>query len=129
MTRDQLLGLIRDLITAVGAFFIGHAIFKIPITSELIDTIVGIVLAAFGIVWGIKDKTLKEEQWQSGMMKVLIGVGGILVAAGTIKSTDLDKWLGLAAVLLPVIFNQITKVKNQQIKRNPETAYKLRGTK
>jgi hypothetical protein len=56
MNSDQLGGVIRSLIIAVGGLFIGHGVF-VGVDQATLSTAAGAVATLVGIIWSIKSNS------------------------------------------------------------------------
>lgn len=115
MTKDTILSILRSVLTLVGSYAIGHAIFGIPITTSTWDVVIGSVLTLGSTVWGIIDKSASIEMIQSGLRSVFISIGGVLSAAGVVSGEVVNQILGLITALTPILQSYLSKLKVQQI--------------
>ncbi len=107
--------IIRNLLTLAGAFLIGRNLFGLEVNEVLWQEIVGGVMVIVGIVMSIMDKTLTEEKFQGALRHIVLLVGGLLVAKGTIKPEQIEVYLGIITALAPLIYGYISRKKNQDI--------------
>lgn len=110
-SKENILSLLRTLLTFAGTFLIGHSLLNQPITSDVWDMIIGVSSAAFGTIWGIADKTATWDMIESGIRSVLIGAGGFLVTAGLLKDETLQAVIGLITPVLAFIQSSMSKAK------------------
>jgi uncharacterized membrane protein len=115
LTQDTIFSLVRTVLTLIGSFLLGKAFLGNILTADVLQTIIGAVLTAIGVVWGIASKSATVESIQSGVRSVLIVFGGFLVAAGKIKDDTLQAFLGLIPVLMTIVQSYTSKIKVQQI--------------
>lgn len=128
MNRELLFTLIRSVLTAVGSFMFGKSLFGLDITPEWWETAIGAVLTIASVVWGIMDKTLTIEAWQSALRQIFVFVGGILVAIGKFTPEQFAAILGVLLVVANMSYSFLSKKKSEQVaneKINPESLKKL----
>lgn len=115
MTKENLLSLIRTILTLIGSYLVGHAFLGGHLTDEVWQTIGGAIMTLIGTIWGILDKSVGVEQAESGFRSAGIALGGILVAAGKISNQTLESFLALGAAIIPFILSSLGKAKLKQI--------------
>jgi hypothetical protein len=115
MQKANILSLVRSLLTFIGSFVIGHAIFGTAITSTAWDIILGSVIALVGTVWGILDKSVTIEQGQSTLRSAVLSISGIFVAAGSQAANNISTILAATPALITVIQSVLDKQKVQAI--------------
>lgn len=115
MTKDNLLSLLRTLLTFFGMYFIGHKFLGQPITTDVWDIIIGSGLTLIGTVWSIVDKSATIEKVEAAIRSVFIGFGGFLVTAGIIKAETLASIIGLITPILAFIQSVMAKAKVKQL--------------
>lgn len=115
MSQESVYSLIRSVLTFVGSYIIGHAIFGVAITSTVWDVIGGSVISLIGIVWGIVEKTATVDSVSSAIRSVFISIGGVLVAAGKVSQNSLNQIEGIATAALPIIQSWISRSVVKQI--------------
>lgn len=97
--NNQTLSAIRTLLTLLGSYFIGKAFFGLSIDTPLWQGIVGIVMAAIGVVWSLIDKSLSAEMWQGLVRHVITFASGIFIAKGIFTQ---EIWQAILAVLVGI---------------------------
>jgi len=115
MTRDTFLGYLRSAMAIIGSLLIGKDIFGTPVTTEILDGVIGGGLFVASVIWGIADKTATEEQVSSAIFKVFTLVGGILLAKGIISSITLTAILGLVPLLAAEIVKRVIHGKDEKV--------------
>lgn len=112
MNKETIYTIVRTLLTSVGVFLIGKNFLGQAIDQSLWQMLVGIAMSAFSVAWGIWDKTLGLEMLQSFIRSAIIGVGGLLVAKGTLSPEKLESILGIALAVLPLLYSLLSKKKS-----------------
>ena len=112
MNKETIFTIARTLLTSVGVFLIGKNFLGQAIDQSLWQMLVGIAMSAFSVAWGIWDKTLGLEMLQSFIRSAIIGVGGLLVAKGTLSPEKLESILGIALAVLPLLYSLLSKKKS-----------------
>lgn len=115
MTRDQILSIVRFVLTIGGGLLIGRSISGVPVTQENLELLFGIASSGLGLVWGFLDKSLTEESFQSAIGHIVSVGGGILVTSGKLSANSLSVWLGFITAAAPLIWSAINKNKNAKI--------------
>ena len=112
MNKETIFTIARTLLTSVGVFLIGKNFLGQAIDQSLWQMLVGIAMSAFSVAWGIWDKTLGLEMLQSFIRSAIIGLGGLLVAKGTLSPEKLESILGIALAVLPLLYSLLSKKKS-----------------
>lgn len=115
MTKETGLSLLRSILTLAGTYLVGHNLFGVQVDQSVFQIILGSVVALGSTIWGIVDKSLGSEQLISAIKSIVLGVGGIFVAAGKITGSTLDAISGLLLALAPIILGQAQKKTIQQV--------------
>lgn len=115
MSQESVFSLIRSVLTFVGSYIIGHALFGIALTSTVWDVVIGSVVTLTGTIWGIADKTATIDSVSSAIRSVFIAIGGIFVAAGKVSQNTLNQILGIMTAAIPVIQSYISRLVVKQI--------------
>lgn len=115
MSKDQLFGLLRAVLTLAGTYLFGHSFFGVAINESIWAEIGGAILVVAAFVWTFIDKTLTLEIFQSTLLKVLMVFGGLLVTSGKITGDKLNAFVAIATSLAPIIYSFISKKKSQNI--------------
>lgn len=103
MNLDQLLGLTRALMTALGGMLVGHYF----ITASVWEGLTGAALAAGGLGWGVYQKSLMLDQVASAVRAMMGGLGGYAVQRGWITSDQLTAWIGVGLATVPVVWTYV----------------------
>lgn len=128
MTKEQIISIIRTLLTGIGAFFIGKSLFGVSISDNLVSLIGGGVAVLGSFIWSIVDKSLALEGFQAAIKQVITAIGGILAALG--KSTE--SFESISGALLPVItliYTFLSQKKSAQIANGSIAIQDLKGVK
>jgi hypothetical protein len=115
MNKETIFTIARTLLTSVGVFLIGKNFLGHAIDQVLWQMLVGIAMSAFSVVWGMYDKTLGLEMLQSFIRSAIIGLGGLLVAKGSLSPEKLESILGIALAVLPLVYSILSKKKSTEL--------------
>lgn len=115
MNKETVFTLIRTLLTSFGVFLIGKNFLGQAIDQSMWQMLVGLVMSAFSVAWGVWDKTLGIEMLQSFIRSAIVGVGGLLVAKGSISPEKLESILGIALAVLPLLYSILSKKKSTEL--------------
>ena len=115
MNKETIFTIARTLLTSVGVFLIGKNFLGQAIDQVLWQMLVGIAMSAFSVVWGMYDKTLGLEMLQSFIRSAIIGLGGLLVAKGSLSPEKLESILGIALAVLPLVYSLLSKKKSTEL--------------
>jgi hypothetical protein len=115
MNKETIFTIARTLLTSVGVFLIGKNFMGSQIDQSMWQMLVGIAMSAFSVVWGIWDKTLGIEMLQSFIRSAIIGLGGLLVAKGSLTPEKLESILGIALAMLPLVYSILSKKKSTEL--------------
>lgn len=115
MKQEQILGIIRLLLSAVGGFLLGKNLFGTAIDESMWQIILGIAMGVASIVMSILSKTLTIEMVQGTLRQTVSFFGGLFVAKGSISNETLTFILGLVPVLAAWLQSTLAKKKNQQL--------------
>ena len=109
--------LIRNLLTAIGGFFIGRALFggTVIIDNSLVEGLIGLIMSVVGVVMSIKDKTVSIEQLQGTVRHIASTIGGILVGSGKMTAETITLWTGILVAIIPAVQGWLAKKKSQQL--------------
>lgn len=129
MNKETVFTLIRTLLTSVGVFLIGKNFLGSPIDQSIWQMLVGLIMAAISVVWGIMDKTIGLEMLQSFIRSVIVGLGGLLVAKGSVSPEKLESILGIVLAVLPLIYSILSRKKSDGIADGSIAAFELKTSK
>jgi hypothetical protein len=115
MNKETIYTVLRTLLTSVGVFLIGKNFMGSAIDQSMWQMLVGIAMSAFSVAWGIWDKTLGIEMLQSFIRSLIVGLGGLLVAKGSISPEKLESILGIALAVLPLLYSILSKKKSGEL--------------
>ena len=115
MNKETIFTIARTLLTSVGVFLIGKNFLGQAIDQVLWQMLVGIAMSAFSVAWGMYDKTLGLEMLQSFIRSAIIGLGGLLVAKGSLSPEKLESILGIALAVLPLVYSILSKKKSTEL--------------
>jgi hypothetical protein len=129
MNKETVFTLIRTLLTSVGVFLIGKNFLGSPIDQSVWQMLVGIIMAGVSVVWGIMDKTIGLEMLQSFIRSVIVGLGGLLVAKGSVSPEKLESILGIVLAVLPLVYSILSRKKSDGISNGSIAAFELKTSK
>ena len=115
MNKETIFTIARTLLTSVGVFLIGKNFLGQAIDQVMWQMLVGIAMSAFSVAWGMYDKTLGLEMLQSFIRSAIIGLGGLLVAKGSLSPEKLESILGIALAVLPLVYSLLSKKKSTEL--------------
>lgn len=115
MSRQSIVTMIRALMTAIGFFLMGKNLLGNPVDQVMMEMLSGVVLAGVSVYWGIVDKTVTIEAWQSFLRQLIVGVGGLLIAKGRISAELLNDILGAALAIIPVLYSVLSRQKSNNL--------------
>ncbi len=114
--KQTLLSVFRTLIAAIGgAFLLGKNVFGIMLDSSLMEQILGAFMAIVSLVWGILDKSLKEDAIISFVKQIVSITGGVLVASGKISDSLFEMIMGVLTSILALFGSSTARVKDKKI--------------
>lgn len=100
MKKEQILGLIRQILTAIGGYLIAIGIGDETIVTELI----GAIMFGSQTIWGWIDKSNRNlNVWYSFTRHLLSGVGGFILHYELIS---VELWNNIVAII-PALFSII----------------------
>jgi uncharacterized membrane protein len=129
MNKETVFTLIRTLLTSVGVFLIGKNFLGSPIDQSVWQMLVGLIMAAISVAWGIMDKTIGLEMLQSFIRSVIVGLGGLLVAKGSVSPEKLESILGIVLAVLPLVYSVLSRKKSDGIADGSIAAFELKTSK
>lgn len=115
MNKETVFTLIRTLLTSFGVFLIGKNFLGQTIDQSIWQMLIGIAMSAFSVVWGMYDKTLGLEMLQSFIRSAFVGIGGLLVAKGSLTLEKLESILGIVLAFLPLFYSILSKKKSTEL--------------
>ena len=99
MSKEVILGFLRQAFTAIGPFLVAQGL--AGESPEVVGVTGGAILAITGLVWGVIDKSGELVPSLLSVARHLIGaLSGILVATGALDAGTIESGaaLGLAAI-------------------------------
>lgn len=115
MSSEILIGIIRQVLSVLGAWLLGRNLFGATVDPALWQKITGEVLIIASFVWTVKAKQLTVEIVQSSILKIVMTVGTILVASGKVTGEYIDKIVLTVTVLAPILYSILSKKKSADI--------------
>lgn len=115
MSKDQIQGVIRAILTLAGTYLFGHNLFDTVVNESLWQEVTGGVMVAVSFWWTIKAKALTLEILQSSLLKILMVLGTLLVTSHKITGDALNNWVILLTALIPVLYSVLSKKKSADI--------------
>ncbi|MCW1885513.1 hypothetical protein OKA04_12305 [Luteolibacter flavescens] len=95
MNKDQALGIVREVGTAIGAALVTYGV----TTSSTVELVSGVIIALVSLVFALKANEGLDVVL-SLIRKVLSGASGVLVAYGIIDPAKAEALSGVALVLI-----------------------------
>jgi hypothetical protein len=129
MNKETIYTVLRTLLTSVGVFLIGKNFMGSAIDQSMWQMLVGLAMSAFSVAWGIWDKTLGIEMLQSFIRSLIVGLGGLLVAKGSISPEKLESILGIVLAVLPLVYSIISRKKSDGIADGTIAPFELKTSK
>jgi hypothetical protein len=129
MNKETVFTLIRTLLTSVGVFLIGKNFMGSPIDQSVWQMLVGVIMAGVSVVWGIMDKTIGIEMLQSFIRSAIVGLGGLLVAKGSLSPEKLESILGIVLAVLPLVYSILSRKKSDGIAEGSIAPFELKTSK
>lgn len=115
MNKETVLSIVRSILTAVGAYMAGKYFLGTPIDDNLWLGIIGSVTTLVSVIWGIVNKTATIEAVQSGLRSVIMFIGALLVGSGILKEEVVASILSIVAVIIPIVYSELSKQKSKEI--------------
>ena len=105
LSKNQILGIIRQLLTMIGAALAGYGFENIAGINW--QEITGVVVTLIATVWGFVDKTNRDRNALFSVLRHAISIAtGVLISI----SPELGKFLGIITPSLMGIFAIILTV-------------------
>jgi hypothetical protein len=128
MNKETVFTLLRTVLVSVGVFLVGKNFLGSPIDAVMWEMLVGIAMSGLAVLWGILDKDLPIEMLQSFIRSAIVGLGGLLVAKGSLSPEKLESILGIVLAILPFIYSVISRKKSDAIVDGVVRPEKLKTT-
>lgn len=106
---------IRMALAAAAAFLIGKTFWGTPITSELGDTIIAVIMEAIALVWALRDHTATIEKLQAGVRNFFTLAFGFLVSRGIISAEQSVIIVGAVGALATYLYSKLSKQKSTML--------------
>lgn len=129
MNTENLVSLVRNVLTLVGGFLIGKNFLGAPIDDVMWQGLVGAAMVVLGIVLGIKDKTVTIEQYQSAARHVISTIGGILVGAGKAQLGTIESIAAIVVGLIPILQGTLSRKKATELVTGQIRPQQLKGAR
>jgi hypothetical protein len=123
-TKDRVFSIIRYLLSAVGAYFLGRQFFGQQVTSEFWEQASGVILVLISVVWGFVDKSVTIEGFQGAIRQVWAVIAGILIGAGKMNDQTSNLILGILGTLSAWVYSWLSKKKTMRL-ANPADPLKV----
>lgn len=107
MNKEQILGLVRQILTFGGVYLATKGI----VDSATIELVIGAILAITVTIWGWIDKSNRElSVWLSLTRHLVSAIGAIVVGTGILSESLFNDIsgivIGLVSVILSVLENR-----------------------
>ena len=101
MNLDQVLGIVRALLTACGGLLLAKGV----VTADVWTATSGFVVSLLSAGWSWRSHALVVDQ-VLGVVRAGIGaIGGYAVMRGWVSADQVAQWGGLAAVVVPMLWS------------------------
>jgi hypothetical protein len=128
MTKDQIISIVRTLLTGIGAFFIGKSIFGVQVSDNILQLVAGSIAVIGSFVWSIVDKSLAVEGFQAAIKQVVTAIGGVLAALGK-NTQSFESITGALLPVLTLIYTFLSQKKSIAIANGSIAIQDLKGVK
>jgi hypothetical protein len=115
MKSTTWLAVLRMILSAFGAYWLGKNLFGHNINEALWQEIVGGMMIAISVVMTILDKSSTYEVVEGIIRQAITSIGGVLAGLGIITVEALATWSGIILALLPLLLSLVGKKKSQAI--------------
>jgi drug/metabolite transporter superfamily protein YnfA len=105
MKKDKLLGLIRELLMAVGA---GLLTYGVQVSAGVIEASIGAIMVVASLVWALRFNEGAETVFTL-VRKLLSAAGGVGVALGVITPEKLEAMLLVVGPLISLAWSVYSK--------------------
>lgn len=96
MKKEQILGLVRNILIVIGGYLSTEGFLDI----NVIESTIGSIMVIIPLVWGIIDKTNRElNVWYSIIRSALSAFGGIFISLNVI---DEKVWNDIAGLIISI---------------------------
>lgn len=85
--------------------------FFLVFDPSLGDSLIAFVVAIFGVIAVFGAKNATEDDWQKAVQSLTASVLGVVTVFETVDPSDAEKWLSIAALIVPPIFVYATRNK------------------
>lgn len=126
-SSQNVLSLIRSVLTLAGAFLVGHNIFGHPLDSSNAEIIIGSVVSLASIIWGLVDKSTGVDTALSGLRSALLVLGGLGVSWGLISQNTFEAISGFTLSIIPILQSIFSKAKVVQMASGQIVAQKVQS--
>lgn len=127
MDKERVSSIIRYLLSALGAYLIGHQLWGTTVTPEIWQEWLGAVVAIISVVWGFVDKTVTLEAFQGALRQVIAIAGGLAVAKGLITAETFTTITGFVLSFSAWIYSFLSRQKSVQLARGQLSVAQLSG--
>ena len=111
----NLASFIRMLLAAGAAFLIGKTWWGTPLTSQVTDTIIAVLMEVLSVVWGLRAHTVDIEKLQSTVRNFFSLAGGFFVSRGLITTEQSVLIVGALVSASAYLYSILSKKKSQQL--------------
>lgn len=108
MGKDQILGLVRQVLTFLGMYLVAQGIGN----EGLIVEAVGALMTVTMTIWGWVDKSNRQlSVWLSMTRHFLSALGGFILSYGLIPE---DLWNDIVSVTIGIISITLSQIENRK---------------
>lgn len=123
---DTQKSLLRTLLAAIGAFFIGNHISPTHlIEAGDIDLWAGLLVSGASFVFSVFTKKIGTDQILAGIKSIAITVGSLATTYGFIAENNAAKIVGLVLALVGFVGDLVIKTQNADVADGTTDARKL----
>lgn len=115
-------------LAAGAAFIIGKTFWGTPITGEVTDTAIAVILETISLVLSLRAHTAPIEKVQSGVRNFFALAGGFFVSRGLISTETSVMIVGAAVSLSAYLYSKLSKAKTTKLQTGQLNVNQLKGT-
>jgi hypothetical protein len=118
LNLDQVLGIVRALLTALGGWLIAQGY----VTSDVWTAVAGAVASGVTVFWSWRSHELAQAQ-AMGFVRALLGAaGGFAMSKGWISADQATQWTGVGLMLAAAVWSYVSHADPTKPNVNPPQA-------